>query len=232
MSPEVQHSEGEQQKDPVQEARRSFNAALFSEYKGVSVVASLVGLQNALLGSQLGPGRTYHELGVAADQVADRAEASNDSDTASTVREMKKGFDLAYRNFTPNTQVIETEPSQPTRTRDLSPMIRAKGGETRTSARKSRRQPQTAAPGSPEALQGDTLGSFLKQKRRDAGISQWQLGKDSGISSPRISGLENNRQAMNKEGLDRLASALSLSDEDKQKLTELYNKQFPQNPQQ
>lgn len=233
MSPETLGSQGEQGKvDPVKEARKSINSELFGQgYRGGVLLTRLVELQNALLRSQLKPEKIYHELDIFSSQVADKAEVSEDADTALIAREMQKGFELTCNYFVSETQVVATKSAQPTHTENLPPMDTAKGELRQQPRSRKALQVKPEVEVKPENRE-ETLGSFLKQKRGDARISQWQLGKNGGISPPKISGLENNRQTMNEEELGRLASALSLNDEDKQKLTELYSKQFPQDPQQ
>lgn len=102
MSIEAPRPQAEQQQDPVQEARAEFNRELLGrEYRTGVLLGSTLQLQNALLQSSLSSERIYHELGIVAGQGADRAEIYDDTDTASTLRQMQRGFQLTYEAFKP-----------------------------------------------------------------------------------------------------------------------------------
>lgn len=231
--------EGEPQANPVQAARRSFNNELLGrEYKKVILVPKTIQLQNALLVSDLSPEKIYHELTIVAGQGADRAELFDDSETAATLRVLQAGFNLTYQTFRPRSETHVNTPAQPTRTATLPPMTSPKGGEA-SAGRGLQAQVQSpaATPANPEPpappSQEDTFSSFLKQKRADSKLTQVKLGQAAGgINALKISALENGRQTVDLAGIDQLASALNLSEEDKRKFLELYGRQFPQNPQQ
>lgn len=243
-TPEVPGQQGEQQvASPEQVARKEFNAALFGEYNGSSLVSRTIQLQNTLLRSlrsDLTPEKIYHELSIVSGQGAERAELFVDQETATTLRELQRGFELTYETFKPKSQTAVSTPAQPTRTADLPPMTSPKGGETSrvTQGRRTPVQPPTAVTAGtleqPEAPKEETFSSFLRQKRTEAKKSQRVLGQTLGpekTNNLKISGLENGKPTVDLDGINKIILDLGLSEEDKQKALALYEKQFPPKPQ-
>lgn len=230
---------GEQPKDPVQEARGDFNKELFArEYTTGALLTKTIRLQNVLLRSPLSAEKVYHELSLVSGQAADKAAMAEDAETAAVLRELQEGFQLTYDTFNSQIQVSAQKPTQPTQTENLPSMARAKGGDVYT--RPEPKKPQTEATSPTEKTQQagstepneETVGSFLRNLRMKAGLSQGKLGKEAGnIQQGIISALERGGY-FDENRYNQIISALNLSDEDKQKAQELYNKQFPQNPQQ
>ena len=242
MSPEA-GSQGEQNGvDPVQEARRAFNNELLGkEYHPVVLLTKTLQLHQILLRSTLSPERIYHESAVIAAQGAQRAELFEDTATAEPLREMQKGFELTYETFSPRFQTTEaTSVVRPTRTADLPPMTSAKGGEASSRTTSPPTPKPAATPTSPEGStesQEETFGSFLRQKRTEANLSQAKLGENAGsMKNLVISALELGRQkSLDEAKANQIATALGLSDEDLAKFLALYNKRFgtpPETPQQ
>lgn len=147
---EVVKPEGEQQGvDPVQATRSEFNKILLGkEYNSGALFGGIIQLQNALLASQLTPERIYHELAIVSGQASDRAELNKDTETALTLRNLQKGYELTYENFRPRSQSeTQVRPTEPTQTQNLPPMTSAKGGETQQPAQA---QEQTESPQQPK----------------------------------------------------------------------------------
>lgn len=258
----VEAREGGQPNNPVQEARGAFNKELLGrEYQGGVLVTRTLQLHNALLRSSLTPEKVYHELAIIAEQGADRAEVFEDLQTASALRELQRGFELTFETFNPaRLQAEAAQTAQPTRTEYLPPMTSAKGGEARPQKQVQTRtqNPSTTPASTPEGsaepenstatpeLQTtsteqqpdiaqqpeETFGSFLKQKRAEANLSQAKLGEAAGnLRQSVISAFERGIVAADPEKISQLASALGLDEEDTQKLKDLYNKQNPPKPQ-
>lgn len=260
----VEAPQGEDQpKDPVQEAQEAFSNALFGEYDGRVLVASIHRLHNALLegirGKAAGESgearvRMYHELTVVSSLAESLAERKGDPVMAEDLRTLQRGFESTYEAFSPRMQATAAQPVQPTRTEYLPPMTGAKGGEARPQrqvATNTQIPPATpvSTPETPTAIQKpqaspteqqpdvaqqeETFGSFLKQKRAEAGLSQANLGKAAGnLSQGVISAIERGGTLLSDpDKVSQLALALGLSEEDTQKFTDLYNKQNPPEPQ-
>lgn len=112
--------------NPVDLARSQFTRALIApDYNGGSLVSGVVNLQNALLPSNLGGEKTYHELSLAAGQAVEVARLKEDEPTVATLQGLQRGFELTYQNFAPRPQT----PATPRRTDTavLPPMTSAKG---------------------------------------------------------------------------------------------------------
>lgn len=248
MSPEA-GPQGEQPIDPVQEARRAFNRGLLGrEYQPGILLTSTLQLQNVLLQSSLSPEKIYDELTLIAGQGVDRAEVFEDEGTASTLKELQRGFQLTYETFSPRMQVTEAlQPAQPTRTESLPPMTSAKGGDrplqtqrrpaqaVATSTASVSSPAPTSAPGEAPTtgLSGDvpeeTFSSFLREKRMRAGLSQGKLGSAAGDLPQSLIGSIERGALPDETKVNQLISALGLNEEDTKKILDLYNKQKQKN---
>ncbi|MBI4058690.1 helix-turn-helix transcriptional regulator [Candidatus Microgenomates bacterium] len=214
--------------DHVQEARMAFNKELLGrEYQANLLVTKVLQLQNVLVVSDLSPEKIYHELSIVAGQAVERAAIFEDPATSSIFLELQKGFQLAYETFKPRIEAVVALP-QPTKTENLPAMTSAKGGSNRRKTSATNSAPATAEAQTIE----ETFGSFLRQKRNEAKLSQAKLATSIGFANNVfISGLENNHQlSFDEEKAAQIASALSLSPEDTEKYMELYHKQFPTPP--
>lgn len=236
-TPEALESQGEQGINPLQVARGAFTNALLAE-NTQGLIGGLHTLEVELVKGREEPVRVYIELVTSARQAIERAKIleGEEGSTTSVLRGFEERYALTLENFTPQASAA-VGPALPTQTSNLPSMTSAKGGEasTATRTRRTQSQTQTVAPESPEAstaTQEETFSSFFRQKRAEAKLSQVKLGQAAGgISNAKISGLENGRQTVDLTGVGQLASALGLNEEDAQKALDLYNKQFPQNPQ-
>ena len=67
----------------------------------------------------------------------------------------------------------------------------------------------------------ESFGEFLREKRRERGMSQRELAQKAGIHYSYLSRLENGERLPNKQICQRLADALGLSNEEREKLLSL-----------
>lgn len=73
--------------------------------------------------------------------------------------------------------------------------------------------------------QQEAFGAFLRQKRKEVGLSQAKLGNAAGgIPQPIISGLERGNKPLDIKKVSQIATALGLSEEETQKFIDLYKK--------
>lgn len=238
MSPETRPQVEPNGVNPIEEARRAFNNELLGkEYHPGVLLTRTLQLHQALLRSDLPPEIIYHESSVIADQAAQRAQLFDDIATAEPLREMRRSFELTHEIFSPKLQAAQTtEAPQPTRTETLPPMTSAKGREAPLQTQRRPAQTQ-AAPSTPavtsaeafgEGQQEETFGSFLRQKRTEANLSQAKLAETAGnMTNLVISALERGLQkTFDETKAHQIVSALGLSPEDTEKYMELYRKQF------
>lgn len=105
MVTEAARPEGERQLDPVQGARREFNNELFgNEYNGLELTLKTLHLQNVLLESNLPQESIFQELTIITRQGLHKAELNNDTNTASVLTELQRGYELVSERFRPESQ--------------------------------------------------------------------------------------------------------------------------------